>query len=457
MSAFDSTLQLVAGRLTTTTLAALVCALWLAAPAANAATEPTIKNLTVAAPEARYAYDSAMMPSLRDPQAHFDIVDEGDCDVLRPAEFRFANEDGVWSDLLRSETQWNIPRTPSPGYKGLYVQLIATCDGVRRPAGNVLYARYTMPNPPKNPTPTAAPATIVNARIDLPNPAYVNDPLRMPTERLPMLALEVSTRDDCTADSFRYAREDGAWVDSVSRTRPIVHLTPGAGERTIYVQLMGTCSETSGPLGSIVKLSAIVPVYPGDPTGPITIDSVRVPATSAASTITVAVRSSNGAGCTQMRMAAEDGNWRNWQPCMTDASFESTRGLGIKGVYVQLKGVDGSLSNIAFAKYRVVASGTSTPAPSPVVDRTAPILYGVLAPSSTTTASAVITINASDDIGVAQVRFANEDGNWGPWQAYGPALTHQLSAGTGYKGVYVQVRDAAHNESAVAFVKLTRR
>jgi hypothetical protein len=442
--------------------AVTACSALIAVPAAHAATEPTIANLTASAPSAEYAYEPGLSPGMRLARLDFTVTSWGDCDRGAGAPmYRYANEDGNWVDEYRDLQRPYINRDPSPGYKGVYVQLLANCGtGTARPVGNVLFARYTMPNPPTatEPAEPAAQARIVKASIALPNPAYVNDPMRMPSERLPHVSFDqVDAPANCSFSSFRYAREDEAWVDSVSRTRPLVHLTPGAGERSIYVQLEGTCGEASAT-SDVVKLTTVVPVYPGDPAGSVRIDSLAVPATTTTSEVTVDLRYSNGSGCTQMRLATEDGNWRAWQPCTTWTSFASSPGLGIKGVYVQLKGVDGSLSNIAFTKYRVVAGGGTTPPPAPSTpDRTAPVLRGALVPSSVTSRSVVVTIDATDDVGVSQVRFANEDGTWGPWQAFAPAMNHQLSAGTGYKGVYVQVRDAARNESLVTFTKLTLR
>jgi outer membrane biosynthesis protein TonB len=95
------------------------------------------------------------------------------------------------------------------------------------------------------------------------------------------------------------------------------------------------------------------------------------------------------------------------------------------------------------------------PAPTPTPDRTAPVLAELVLPAKTTTRWITVTLTASDNVAVTEVRFANEDGNWGAWRAFAPTMQHQLSAKASKKGVYAQVRDAAGNESGILFRKIT--
>ena len=86
---------------------------------------------------------------------------------------------------------------------------------------------------------------------------------------------------------------------------------------------------------------------------------------------------------------------------------------------------------------------------------TAPTLRQVTVPATTAVSAIDVVIDAADDRGIAQVRLADDWGVWGAWQAYTPTVRFTLRAGLGYRGVYVQVRDAAGNES-VALYRTTR-
>jgi hypothetical protein len=60
---------------------------------------------------------------------------------------------------------------------------------------------------------------------------------------------------------------------------------------------------------------------------------------------------------------------------------------------------------------------------------------------------------ATDDVGVAQVRFATESGDWTAWRPWAPSMSFRLQPGAGWHGVSVQVRDRVGHESKVAYVK----
>ena len=95
------------------------------------------------------------------------------------------------------------------------------------------------------------------------------------------------------------------------------------------------------------------------------------------------------------------------------------------------------------------------PTPAPSADNTAPVLSSVKLPTSTTKRAITITLSATDNIAVSEVRFANEDGNWAAWQPYATQKPWTLSPNAGYKGVFAQVRDAARNESKSIYTRIT--
>ena len=97
------------------------------------------------------------------------------------------------------------------------------------------------------------------------------------------------------------------------------------------------------------------------------------------------------------------------------------------------------------------------PGPEPKPDLLPPTLQSVTAPAETTAASAAVQVAASDDVGVTELRTADEQGAWGAWRPYAPNFDVALSDGVGTKLVYVQVRDVRLQESDVRSAVIVRR
>ncbi len=97
------------------------------------------------------------------------------------------------------------------------------------------------------------------------------------------------------------------------------------------------------------------------------------------------------------------------------------------------------------------------PGAEPKPDLLPPTLQAVTAPADTTAASVPVRVTAIDDLGVTEMRIADEQGNWGAWQPYSGAFDVALSDGIGTKLVYVQVRDVRQQESGVLYAVVARR
>jgi hypothetical protein len=96
--------------------------------------------------------------------------------------------------------------------------------------------------------------------------------------------------------------------------------------------------------------------------------------------------------------------------------------------------------------------------PQPEVDTVAPKVTSLTVPEFADGPTITVQLEASDeDEQPKEVRFADENGTWGPWQPYQPELEVTLSDGAGVKGVYAQVRDEAGNESESLYRTLLRR
>ncbi len=93
---------------------------------------------------------------------------------------------------------------------------------------------------------------------------------------------------------------------------------------------------------------------------------------------------------------------------------------------------------------------------APTPDLVAPTLDDVVVPETVDGPTVRITIDATDDREPFEVRIADENGMWGEWFTFSPELDVTLTDGAGVKGIYVQVRDEAGNESDAAYRTLLR-
>lgn len=175
---------------------------------------------------------------------------------------------------------------------------------------------------------------------------------------------------------------------------------------------------------------------------------VTVPSPTTTREITVTIDAVDESGeMGKMRFANEDGNWGDWMPFEAQASWTLTDGYGYKGVFVQVSDAAGNISDPLFRQLRYdepAGDGGGNTG----LDTVAPTLNSVTVPATTTTREITVTIDAVDNVAVTHARFATEDGNWSDWQPYSVQMPFTLSDGYGYKGIYVQVRDAAWNISA---------
>ncbi len=79
------------------------------------------------------------------------------------------------------------------------------------------------------------------------------------------------------------------------------------------------------------------------------------------------------------------------------------------------------------------------------------------APTETTNARVPVQVVATDDVGVTELRTADENGTWSAWRPYAANLDVALSDGIGTEVIYVQVRDVRLQESDARSVIVARR
>lgn len=421
----------------TASLALAAAILGIPSTASAAEPAPVVRQM----PLEYTTFDHVSVPVMLDTQAG------GSC-----AEFRTANEDGNWGPWQKgaagSCTEQSHALSPGFGKKGIYVQ-------ARNAGGesNVVFNKYWRVDHVAIAS-LGLPETTTSQTITV-DPTF--DPAGLDCSTIKLV--DRATQRIETMDGY-----EGSPCNLGGRT---LTLSSGYGTKTIDAQIVTGAGETAVYTTTINYVAAGGDPAP-DPTpdpqpdpnaGPMVLNSISVPATSMTRDVRVTSDYSGGGGCLDMRLATEDGNWDNWQPCKGMVPAPVSAGTGIKGVYVQIKGTNGSLSAIKFAKYRITAvdsggsgsSGGTSPGP----DTTAPELASVTIPATTATNTITVQLSATDNVAVTQVRLANEDGTWGSWRTYSPSISHTLTGGKGYRGVYVQVRDAAKNESMILYRRVT--
>ena len=325
-------------------------------------------------------------------------------------------------------------------------------------------------------------------------PADVTAPLlralTLPAEvAAPQVDLAIDAIDAVGVTQMRIANEGQAlatqaWLPFVTPTPHL--LTAAAGAKTVTVQVRDLAGNLSTPLTATTNLVLPVvpppvvppplPPPPPDPdpvpvpvpvvnTAPV-LRQVTLPSPATTQTIAVVIDAIDDQGVAFMRFATESGVWQPWQPFSTPAQFTlSPGGIGLlKGVNVQVRDAQGLDSAVLYRKtiYQPLAEPLPLPNPVPVPVpvpvpgvNAAPVVTAVRMPNPTLTRLVTMQIDATDDVGVVQMRLANEDGAWSAWKPFSATTQQLLTAKPNMKkGVSVQVRDASMVESNI-FYKTT--
>jgi hypothetical protein len=270
--------------------------------------------------------------------------------------------------------------------------------------------------------------------------------------------------DDRGVTRIRFANEDGNWgAWRTPYAAQVQHnLTANNGGKAVFVQVGDAAGKESNVilLRTTVAPDAPPPPPPGqvDNQAPVLNDAV-VPAVTGAREITVGLQATDNVAVAQVRFANEDGNWGPWSAFAAQVPHTLTVNYGAKAIFVQVRDASGNesgtlLRRLSYQMDAPVIPGPENPPPGPA-DAADPVLNNVVIPNPALTRVIDVQLEAEDDIGVVQVRFANEDGNWGAWVAFAGVVQHQLTANAGPKAVFVQVRDAAGRESNVRMVRTT--
>ena len=254
------------------------------------------------------------------------------------------------------------------------------------------------------------------------------------------ITISIAATDNRAVTHVRIANEDGTYGAWLPFAANVAHtLSANYGTKGVFVQVRDKADNRSAQIYKTLAYKA-PPGEGPDLTAPV-ITAVTVPATTANRTITVAITETDNKGVTQMRLANEDGAWGAWVPFAANVQHTLSANYGAKGVFVQVRdAVDNRTQAYRATKYDDPNNGP---------DNIAPVLTGVTLPASTNAQTVGVSLAATDNRGITGYRIANEDGTWGAWAVWTTPIAHTLTNGYGTKTLFVQVRDAAGNDSAV--------
>jgi hypothetical protein len=356
------------------------------------------------------------------------------------SEMQLAHEDGTWGPWQPFASPVNYDLSAGYGIKGVYVR-------VRDMAGNESAAAYKTLTYSATPDPGGGGGGVPDAADPVLSAIAV--PALTATRDI---SVTLTATDDTAVTGMRLANEDGNWgAWKAFAATSTWTLSANVGPKAVYAQVRDASGRESTTMmaRTSYQLDAPPPPPPGgapDTTAPVLI-TFGLPAETTTQTVAATLAATDAVGVSQVRFANEDGNWTGWQAWGATKQWALSAGYGAKLVYAQVRDAAGNESLVLTAKSSYVKTVAGP------VDNADPALTAVTVPNPTATAAITVHLAATDDIGVTQVRFANEDGNWGAWGAYGADVPWTLTAGNTLKVVYAQVRDAAGRESNVLFAR----
>ncbi|MEO6867312.1 MAG: hypothetical protein ABI200_04755 [Gaiellales bacterium] len=369
-------------------------------------------------------------------------------DARGVTEMQLAREDGNWGPWQPFSTPVTYRLSNGLGIKGVFVRVrdmagnesnsvYRTIGFIEQPAGDGGGPVPGVPGAPDGADPILSALTI---------------PAMSATQTIDVT---VVATDDVGVTGIRYANEDGNWGEwqAYAATKPWL-LSPREGMKVVFAQVRDAAGRESVVMSARTRYQLDAPVAPpggGDQGVPDTVAPVlsgfTVPAETTTRKVTTKLVATDNVGLAQVRFANEDGNWTAWQAWSAAPAWTVSDGFGAKAIFAQVRDATGNESLVLTARTTYVRTAAGP------VDQADPALVSVKLPETIKGRAVEVTLNAIDDIGVTEVRFANEDGEWLAWKPYGARVPHQLTVGSTYKVVYAQVRDAVGRESNVLFAR----
>ena len=248
--------------------------------------------------------------------------------------------------------------------------------------------------------------------------------------------LAPSATDNVGVTQMQFSNDNVTWstLEPYSTATKNWTLATGNSTKTVYARYKDAAGNLSATVNDTIGLDGTAPVTTSDAVGGQTYTGAK--------TVTLAPSDSGGSGLA--------GTW--WQ-------LDSTAGAWTSGVTAVVAApASGTVSHTLYWYSKDVATNTETiksvtfNVAAPVTDAIAPdgsvvINAGAAWASST---AATLAPSATDNVGVYQMRFSNDNVTWSSWETYSVATKNwTLASGDGAKTVYAQYKDVAGNLSAI--------
>jgi multicopper oxidase len=212
----------------------------------------------------------------------------------------------------------------------------------------------------------------------------------------------------------------------------VVALPPGDGLKTITVIFKDAANNVSAPVSASITLNSTTP------TGVMAINGGAAFTRSASVTLSLTV--ADTAGVTLMQFSKDGVNFFPFEPFAATRVLALLPGDGLKTMTARVKDAAGNVSA------PITASIT--------LDSTAPAGTIAFATPTTTSASAILTLTATDVNGVAQMQFSKNGVNFFPLEPFSTSRT--VSLVMGINTLTVRFKDVAGNVSAPISAAITR-
>ena len=242
------------------------------------------------------------------------------------------------------------------------------------------------------------------------------------------LSLTCSDTSQCV--SMQFSNDQLVWsnVESYVGSKTWT-LSPGFGEKTVYVRLTDSSGNTALYLDTIALIDNAPPI------GSVFINNGASNTNSRNATLTLSCEDSSG--CTSMAFSNDQSTWSNVESFGTSKSWTLSTGDGTKTVYTRFTDAAGNDSDVYSAS---ITLDTTNPVASVSINGGA---------ASTNSRDVTLTLNCEDSNGCASMAFSNDQSTWSNAESFGTSKSWSLSTGDGAKTVYVRFTDGAGNISTV--------